>query len=70
MLLPHWIEHNVEHMAEFLEWAERARQADQGDAAGDMRMAAESLEEANRALSAALEKLGGSLEVRTVPHSG
>jgi hypothetical protein len=24
VLLPHWIEHNAEHAAEFRQWAERA----------------------------------------------
>ncbi|MBC7264162.1 MAG: hypothetical protein H5T64_07345 [Chloroflexi bacterium] len=59
LLLPHWIEHNAEHAAEFREWAERAQRVNQGDAARNMHLAAESLEEANRALSTALEKLGG-----------
>jgi hypothetical protein len=26
-LLPHWIEHNAEHAAEFRNWAEKARAA-------------------------------------------
>jgi hypothetical protein len=62
VLLPHWIEHNAEHSAEFREWAERARQAEHGDAAWEVRVAAENLEAANDALEAALEKLGGPLE--------
>jgi ribosomal protein L16/L10AE len=61
VLLPHWIEHNAEHAAEFREWAERVRQAEHGDAAWEVRVAAENLEAANDALEAALEKLGGPL---------
>lgn len=58
ILLPHWIEHNVEHAAEFREWAERARVAGQEGAASDIALAAEELEWANEELAAALEKLG------------
>ena len=53
-LLPHWIEHNAEHSAEFRQWAERA-----GGAGADIRAAAKALEQANQALTAAQEKLGG-----------
>ena len=54
VLLPHWIEHNAEHAAEFRQWAERA-----GEAGEDTRAAAKALEQANRALTAAQEKLSG-----------
>ena len=54
VLLPHWIEHNTEHAAEFRQWAERA-----GKAGADIRAAAEALEQANQALKTAQEKLGG-----------
>jgi hypothetical protein len=53
MLPPYWIEHNAEHAAEFRQWAERA-----GGAGADIRAAAKALEQANRALTAAQEKLG------------
>jgi hypothetical protein len=55
-LLPHWIEHNAEHAAEFLRWAELA-----GEAAADIEAAAAQMEVANTALRSALEKLGGPL---------
>ena len=58
MLLPHWIEHNAEHAAEFREWAERARVAGQEGPASDIALAAEELEWVNEELAAALEKLG------------
>jgi hypothetical protein len=54
VLLPHWVEHNAEHAAEFRQWAERA-----GEAGEDIRAAAEALEQANRVLIAAQQKLGG-----------
>ncbi len=54
ILLPHWIEHNEEHAAEFRRWAEQA-----GPARGDILRAAEALEKANDALRRALATLGG-----------
>ena len=53
-MLPHWIEHNAEHAAEFRRWAEQA-----GEAEADIQAAAAQMEAANEALAAALEKLGG-----------
>ena len=58
VLLPHWIEHNAEHAAEFREWAERARAAGQEGPASDIALAAEEMEWVNEQLAAALEKLG------------
>jgi hypothetical protein len=58
VLLPHWIEHNAEHAAEFREWAERASAAGQEGPAADILLAAEELGWANEQLAAALEKLG------------
>lgn len=52
LLLPHWIEHNTEHAAEFREWAEKA-----GFARADLLSAAEQVEGATRALEAALRHL-------------
>ena len=54
-LLPHWIEHNAEHAAEFRRWAELA-----GEARADIESAAARMETANEALAEALEKLGGA----------
>jgi hypothetical protein len=58
ILLPHWIEHNAEHAAEFREWAERARAAGQEGPATDIALAAEEMEWVNEQLAAALKKLG------------
>jgi hypothetical protein len=59
LLLPHWIEHNAEHAAEFRTWAEKARAAGQEGAADEIDTAAKELGWVNEALSAALGKLGG-----------
>jgi len=58
-LLPHWVEHNAEHAAEFRLWAERARAAGQAVVAEEIDTAAETLGWVNEALTAALQKLGG-----------
>ncbi|MGD2206091.1 MAG: hypothetical protein PVH17_04860 [Anaerolineae bacterium] len=56
-LLPHWIEHNAAHAAEFRRWAKPA-----GEAEADIEAAAAQMEAANAALAAALETLGGPVE--------
>jgi hypothetical protein len=60
VLLPHWIEHNAEHAAEFGLWAERARAAGQDEVAEEIELAATELGWVNEALKAALDKLGTS----------
>jgi hypothetical protein len=59
VLIPHWIEHNDEHSAEFRQWVEQA-----GDASSDILAAAEAMTGVNASLAAALEKLGGPLEYK------
>jgi phytoene/squalene synthetase len=61
-LIPHWLEHNEEHADEFRRWAERETTA----ASADLLAAAEAMKQVNRALAAALEKLGGTT---SHPHS-
>jgi hypothetical protein len=58
VLLPHWIEHNDEHSAEFREWALRA-----GEAQQDLLEAAQLLEDATASLESAMKKLGGPLSL-------
>ena len=58
-LLPHWIEHNAEHAAEFRLWAEKARAAGQEEVGDEIDTAAKELGWVNEALRAALDKLGG-----------
>jgi hypothetical protein len=56
-LLPHWIEHNGEHAAEFRAWAEKARAAGWPEAAEEIDTAAKELGWVNESLRAAMEKL-------------
>jgi hypothetical protein len=62
ILLPHWIEHNAEHAAQFREWAERVQRAGEDSAAQGIVLAANALDTANDALQAALKQLGGPPE--------
>ncbi|MGQ9457543.1 MAG: hypothetical protein ACUVXH_07245 [Anaerolineae bacterium] len=57
VLLPHWAEHNQEHAAGFREWAVRAREHGQVDAAEALEQAAQQMEAANAALERALRAL-------------
>jgi hypothetical protein len=56
VLLPHWIEHNAEHAADFRTWAGRA-----GEAESEVEAAAVHMEAANESLASALAKLGGPI---------
>ncbi len=62
VLLPHWIEHNRSHGADFGNWAALARIADAEEVAGLIDQAREYLEKADSALTEALGKLGGRIE--------
>lgn len=62
VLIPHWIEHNEAHAAEFRQWAGQA-----GEAGADILAAAEGMKQVNETLETALEKLGGALEYH-LPH--
>lgn len=59
VLLPHWIEHNAEHAAEFRNWAYRVRAAGHEEVAEEIDTAAKELGWVNEALRGALDKLGG-----------
>jgi len=53
-LIPHWIEHNHEHAAEYLKWAEKA-----GEGSKYIKEAGTALDKVNWALKQALDELGG-----------
>ena len=59
VLLKHWIEHNEEHGEEFSEWAEKAKGFGEDTVRDNILMAVEQLEEVNRFLLLAWERLTG-----------
>ena len=61
-LLPHWIEHNSEHAAEFLKWADNVRAASYKEVAENIALAAKQLDQVNETLAVALGALGGPSE--------
>jgi len=67
-LLPHWIEHNQEHAAEFGRWADKANAAGHPEAADAIRRAAQEMSQSNEKLQAALDNLGGPIEVEHHHH--
>lgn len=66
VLLPHWIEHNAEHAAEFRQWAEKARAAGLGEVGDEIALAAKELGWVNEALTDALERLGQGIGAKEV----
>jgi SAM-dependent methyltransferase len=70
-LLPHWLEHNAEHAAEFRTWAERARSAGEEHLAGCLEAAVEKMAAANIVLPRLLKVVGPAARVLEVgPGSG
>lgn len=62
ILLPHWIEHNNSHIAEFRKWRQVAA-AESDNAIVDQRLAeaVAAMEKSGAALTEVLKELGGSL---------
>jgi hypothetical protein len=61
VLLPHWIEHNNNHIAEFRKWENEARAESGKEVSLLLEKAISDMEEAGKSLSEALEKVGGPL---------
>jgi len=59
-LLEHWIEHNAEHAEEFRQWADKAKSLNNAAVHDEIQEAANLLQQANKALAKASEKLGNS----------
>ena len=59
-LLPHWIEHNQNHEAEFAKWAAAARTEGSENLAGLLEQAAARLADADALLKKTLVQAGGS----------
>ena len=68
VLLPHWIEHNNNHIAEFREWEGEARKESVEEVAQLLDKAIGDMEVAGKSLSEALGKVGGPLEGRGGHH--
>jgi hypothetical protein len=68
-LLPHWMEHNDEHAAEYERWADTAQSAGEGNAAEQIRSAAQQMAQAGLALQQALDALGGPISLEAHPHA-
>ncbi|OGQ98851.1 MAG: hypothetical protein A2521_11135 [Deltaproteobacteria bacterium RIFOXYD12_FULL_57_12] len=68
VLLPHWIEHNRGHLAEFRKWATMAGSSATPQAAMLLEQAAARLAEADVALAQALVQLGGAVPDSPHPH--
>ncbi len=62
ILLPHWIEHNNNHIAEFRKWESEARTEPGQEVALLLERAISDMEKTGKSLSEALEKVGGPLE--------
>ncbi len=62
VLLPHWIEHNNNHIAEFRKWEGEARKESGEEVSLLLDNAISDMEKAGKSLSEALEKVGGPLE--------
>jgi len=67
VLLPHWVEHNANHEAEFRKWAEAARTESQPRLAGLLDEAAASMSATDALLKQALAEAGGTKGA--APHS-
>ena len=61
-LIPHWIEHNQSHAAEFLRWAALARASGEEQTAALIENAAVLIQKAEVDLNTALESAGGPVE--------
>jgi len=59
VLLPHWLEHNEHHGAEFRKWAQEARQEGQEALARILDQAVESMAATDAILKKALAEIGG-----------
>ena len=57
-LLNYWVEHNDEHGAEFEEWAAKAKGLGREDVSEDLLAAYRQIDEVNKSLLRAAEKLG------------
>ncbi len=62
ILLPHWIQHNDSHIAEFRKWEGEAKKESEHEVAKLLNKAIGNMGETGKALSEALENIGGPTE--------
>ena len=63
VLLPHWIDHNQEHMAEFIRWVKLSEKSDNIQVAAALKGAISAAEQVTEGLQQALEMAGGGLDI-------
>lgn len=68
VLLPHWLDHNQGHAAEFSRWAAAAKKEGLAELAALMEQAVATMKETDVLLSTALEKIGGPAKHRHHHH--
>lgn len=68
VLLPHWLEHNRHHAAEFRQWASSARNEDAGRLAELLERAAAGTAAVDEILKEAESEAGGPDDAHRVPH--
>ena len=68
VLLTHWLQHNESHGAEYLKWAEVARQDGHATTAEFIEQAVDLLKKADESLEKALESVGGHSTGHHHPH--
>jgi hypothetical protein len=59
VLLTHWLQHNESHGAEYLKWADVARQGGHTTTAACIEQAVNLLQKADESLGKALDSIGG-----------
>ncbi len=62
VLLPHWIDHNNNHIAEFRKWEGEAKKESEQEVARLLGQAIRDMEETGKSLSEALKNIGGPIE--------
>ncbi|MCP5002424.1 MAG: hypothetical protein GY941_00500 [Planctomycetes bacterium] len=68
VMLPHWIEHNKNHIDEFRKWEGEVRAESGLEVSRLLERAISDMEEVGKSLSEALDKVGGPLEVESGHH--
>lgn len=68
ILLPHWIEHNINHEAEFRKWAASARAEGAERLAGLLDQASASMVATDEILRKTLAEAGGTLQAHGHEH--